>query len=525
MYISSGSSDIAKIIPIDKNSASSNISNPFQPKSDGSGMSLQELAGSEHIYTVHHHHAYIVVGQDIVELLLNPESPNFHHIHVDCTPIQIAVSDFGQETYLHVLYEREGGYGYVASYRKYNNRNWGKYGQHNLLIYSPRWFDVLQMSNVIFFKADDWDYSYSVMYVAVAAGYTIYFKELLDSFQFSLNIPEPCENIVSLNFNEQKQTLFVVCTNVTFYFDYNSYKIYKSSLWNRTGVTYFSQDGHVAAIATNHSGEMTTLTMHGLLFNADMEQEEAYQFQHFHHVASRSLIINGVFVTVSKTIHYFCYIELEEFGILCVDVEQAIMNVRNQGVVNNAMIVLPNTHSISCSSYAHCSVLYSHHSLLVAKVEICENDCHSKVMLFNMSTLENILNITGINLDMYAYKMHPNPILLSNITRSENETTPTATEPPLCSSVTDNSLSSVYETPTYTTTPPIPPTKKDGEIDQLLEICQSDLQSINTSYSTLLYLTGILCVCFCVAMVLTILLLMAVVCLKRRKCDHHDSKS
>lgn len=537
VYIRSGNSSIIRLSPINRDRASTDTdanSSPFLLPDESSGMENESFQGS-YTYDVHHHHTYIAIGQDVIELLLNTDAPNFHRIHIGHTPIQVVARDFGHETYLYVLYE-ENNRGYVAAYRKYNNRDWRKYGQNNLLVYSPQWFNLSRMSNVLFFSANDWHHSYKVTYVAVAVGYRIYFKEVLDNFDFSINIPKPCDEIVSIKFNEIKQTLFVVCTNVTFYFSYLEYQIYESSLWNRTGQTYFSQDGRIAAIMTNHSGDMTTVTIHGLHFDeVQNKDEKLYQFQHFHHVASRSLIIRGEFITVSNTLHYFCYIEKLEFGIICINVEQALMNVRSQGILNDATLVLPNTHSIACSSYADCPVMYSHHSLFVVQIQTCEQDCESVVMLFNMSTLENTANITGVSLDMHAYKAHPDPILisppLSDNTSISYETAiqPQTTHTSMVSSSTQPTVANTpLQTPvppTITTLPPETATQQQEptvEVDtntneELLETCQNDLTAVSTAYDQLLYISITLCVCFCVAMLVTILLLVVMICITRMR--------
>ena len=489
------------------------------------------MSEGQYIYTVHHHHAYIAVGQDVIVLLLNSGTPNFHRIRIGHNPIQLVARDFGHETYLFVLYESNNR-GRVAAYRKYSNRNWGKHGQHDMLVYSPEWFDTSKMSNVLFFSADDWHYSYKVTYVAVAVGYTIFFKELLDDFDFNINIPEPCDRVLSINFNENKQTLFVVCTNVTYYFSYIDYQIYESSLWNRTGLTYFSQDGRIAAIATNHSGDMTTVTVHGLHFEPVIDRDErVYQFYHFHHVASRSLIIQGVFVTVSNSLHYYCYIELLEFGIVCIDVEQALQNVRNEGILDDATLVLPNTHSVMCSSYSACPVMYTHKDLFVVQLQVCEQDraCKSIVMLFNMSSLENIANITGVHPDMHAYIGFHQPILISTSTHNGsttdrvNDTQPQATHTISPSTLmTQASVNVPVQTPNelptaLTTDSAITPIKEaTTSHEELLETCQNDLLATSTSYDKLLYVTITLCVCFCLAMLVTILVLVVMICINKR---------
>ena len=528
--ITNGNISLSTLTPINRDDQEV-TTNPFLIP-DGSGMETNifpEQEKIQYIYTIHHHHTFIAVGQSVVVLLLNTDTPNYHHIHVGHTPIQLVAHDAGQETYLYILYENNNR-GYVVAYRKYSNGNWGRHGQHNVLVYSPDWFDLSKMSNVLFFSADDWHYSYKVTYVAVAIDYTIYFKEILDVFDFTISIPEPCDQILSINFNEVKQTLFVVCRNVTFYFSYLDYQLYTSSLWNRTGLTYFTQDGRIAAIATNHSGGMTTVTVHGLHFEPVLDRDEkVYEFYHFHHVASRSLIIRGEFITVSKSRHYFCYIEQLEFGILCIDVERALLNVRTEGVLNDATLILPNTHSISCTSYTHCPVMYSHKDLLVAQVKSCETnqDCVNLFMLFNMSSLQNIANITGImNIGMHAYKEHSQPILISpplynSTTVTQNKPKATHTISPHISSMP--SLKTPTQTPDYSTSAPqtTQTTTTDITDDQtqtdLLEACQNDLIATNTAYNQLLFVSITLCVCFCVAMLITILILVIMLCINRRE--------
>ena len=76
--------------------------------------------------------------------------------------------------------------------------------------------------------------------------------------------------------------------------------------------------------------------------------------------------------------------------------------------------------------------MYAHHSLLVAQVQTCEQECSTKVMLFNMSRIENIMNVSNTRLDMRVYKSHPTPILLTpplNNIDNENTSTPHPTTP------------------------------------------------------------------------------------------------
>ena len=125
-------------------------------------------------------------------------------------------------------------------------------------------------------------------------------------------------------------------------------------------------------------------------------------------MASRTQILNGVFVTPSKHQHYFCYVKQGEFGIFCVDVEQALSNVEKDGIINDAKILLPNTRSVSCASYNDCPIMYSHGDLMVAQVLACEEACQTKIMFFNMNRLENTLNLTNVKFpEMMSWEFGP----------------------------------------------------------------------------------------------------------------------
>jgi hypothetical protein len=533
LEITTWNTSLTRLTPINRNSATTEPStNPFLVPETGSGLNtapdlLQELSSTpqQYVYTVDGHHTFIAVGQAVIVLLLNTETPNHHRIEIGQTPLKLEARDFGGEKYLFVLYETNSR-GYVSAYRKYSNGNWGKQGQYDLLVYSPQWFDLSQMSNILFVSADDYHYSYKVTYVALAVGNIVYFKELLDFFEFTIPTPEPCNRIVSIEFNEVKQTLFIVCTNITFYFSYLDYQLYTSSLWNRTGHVSFAHDGRVAAIATNHSGGMTTVTIHGLNFEPSGDKDErVYEFQHFHHVASRSLIIHGEFVTASKNLHYYCYIEQMESGIVCINVERALVNVRNEGIINDATLVLPNTHAVLCPSTKECPVMYSHSEILVVQVRVCEQDTECVVglaMIFNMSSLENIANLTHVSLDMLAYKADTQPIVISP---SANTTTPvrSSVATPIATKTFNSAVStstSVIQTPVSVASESTPTTTVSStdnmDMAKLLDTCQSDLALIDTAYSRLLTVTIALCVCFSTAMVGTILILVALICCNKR---------
>ena len=120
--------------------------------------------------------------------------------------------------------------------------------------------------------------------------------------------------------------------------------------------------------------------------------------QRDHEVASRSGIISAVFVTVSHTLHYFCYIEALQSGIYC-KIMEASNSICDMSEVGNAEdIILPNTESnVMCSSSVDC-LMCSRGELLVVKTRVCgpdsENATTHNIMLFNMTTVESITNVT-----------------------------------------------------------------------------------------------------------------------------------
>ena len=219
--------------------------------------SFTVLKGSQDLYTVHGHCAYVAVGRDVIELILNAEPPYFNRIKIGHRPTGIEVHSYGRRIALRVFYEAKEG-GFVAIYRKDKNRNW--------------WLN-----------------------------------------------------------------------------------------------TVAEVEGH----------------------------------QDVHDVTSRSEIVNGEFVTVSPDLHYFCYIEAVLPGISCVNVEHAITEQTTQNYTGTGIVVLPNTNSVMCSSYANCPAMESLNEFLGVMTQTCELYCENVTMIFNMSTLQNTANITRVCNNMH----------------------------------------------------------------------------------------------------------------------------
>ena len=72
---------------------------------DMDSHNLKELSSSQHLYTEHNNSVYIVIGEDIVELILNGETPQLNRILVGHPPTEIYVNTSGSRTYLTVHYE------------------------------------------------------------------------------------------------------------------------------------------------------------------------------------------------------------------------------------------------------------------------------------------------------------------------------------------------------------------------------------------------------------------------------------
>ena len=219
---------------------------------DDDSHNFKELSGSQHLYTEYNHLVYVAIGEDVVELILNGETPHFNRILVGHPPTEIYVNTSGSRTYLKVHYE-ENSHSFVSTYRM------GKYSNNT------RAWKMIRREKI----------------------------------------------------NEIQQ----------------------------------------------------------------------------HDVTSRSEIISGAFVTVSTSLHYFCYAEQLQSVISCINVELAVLSNIINGTWREPEI-LPGSSSLTCSSDANCPILCSYQRFLVAKAEICEEErCTNTTFLFDLSTLENPTHI------------------------------------------------------------------------------------------------------------------------------------
>ena len=518
---------------------SNTSSTPFQAHTEGSGT--QELMPDtrDYVYYVFRHHAYIASGQDVIILNLNSQKPVYDKINIGRTPLQIKVYDYGGQIYLFVLYQ-ENNRGYIVTHRKYQDGGWGRYGRA-LLVTSPLWYNLDKISNVIIFQAQDMQFSYDTVYVAVGIGWSIYVCEVIDGSYFTFTVPKPCDNITRLNFNEKRQTMFVECLESTMYYNFREYDYYRNNAWDETfGTIQFSSDGRYGAIVSNISAHVSMVTM------IDLKWHDNYEFNSFRAISHNSRITKSEFVTLNASTHYFCYVETESNSwINCIHVE---LGMQNRAVPGIAIRQLPNTRGI-CARPSYCRSLYAHHNLLAVDTRRCAvgDSCQGALLMFDMASLTNTWNISGIEADFIAWKPDHN---VPNVTASTPHPTsystppPNSTQPPHPTSTPEFTPIS-HSTPTpdsiYTptartsatteqpTSPPLssqPPSQETSEAaTDNLQTCQRELESANNAYKNLLWIVISISVSFSLAMIVAIVLFIAIACVSVKRPVHHNPKS
>ena len=502
---------------------SNTSSTPFQVPAEGSGS--QDLMPTNHDYVsyVFRHHVYIASGQDVIILNLNSQNPVYERIVIGHTPLQIKAYDYGGEIYLFVLYH-EGSRDYIVTHRKYQDGGWGRYGRE-LLVISPHWYDLNKISNILIFQAQDTQFSYNTVYVAVGVSWSVHVCEVIDGSYFTLSVPKPCDNITRLNFNDKRQTMFIECAESTMYYGFREYEYYYNSAWDMTFSTIqFSSDGRYGAIVSNISVHVSMVTV------IDLQSHGNYEFDSFRVISSIGEIAQSVFVTANSSLHYFCYAEVAAgSGIYCISVE---LGMHNRALPGLAVSQLPNTRGV-CRRDSGCQKLYTHHSLLAVSTEQCvERSCLDMLLLFDMLSLTNVWNVSGIEVDVIAWK--PNH-LVPNATAPPPTTshapTPTLTLTPTphhLSTVQPQATAALPTIPPITThdTPPLPPSSPPSQEDMQAttnnpETCQQRIEIANDSYERLLWILISVSISFSFVMIVTVILLVAMACITARQPKHN----
>ena len=524
-------STLAQLLLREKGSNMS--STPFQGHTEGSAT--QELMPDtrDYVYYVFRHHAYIASGQDVIILNLNSHRPVYDKINIGRTPLQIKAYDYGGQIYLFVVYQ-ENNRDYIVTHRKYQDGGWGRYGRP-LLVTSPLWYNLDKISNIMIFQAQDTQFSYSTVYVAVGIGWSIHVCEIIDGSYFTLSVPKPCNNITRLNFNEKRQTMFIECLEGTMYYDFNDYNYYQNNAWDETfGTTQFSSDGRYGAIVSNISAQVSMVTV------IDLKWHDNYEFDFFRVISHTSRIIQSEFVTPNASTHYFCYVENgSNSRINCLHVE---LGMQNQAIPGIAIRQLPNTRGI-CGRPFYCRGLYAHHNLLAVNTQRCiiGDSCLNVLLMFDMSSLTNTWNISGIEADFIAWKPdhHVPNVTASTPTpyypTSHSTSPPNSTQPPNSTPTPEftpvsksTSTARPSATTKHSTSPPSSSQPSSQETSEAttdnLQTCQRELESTNNSYKNLLWIVISISVSFSLAMIVAIVLFIAIACISVKRPTHHNPK-
>ena len=549
--------------------------NPFQIGQEGSADGEPNVTLARLVHFVFQHHIYVAVDEDIIILNLNHTNPVYEHIPIGHIPLQVWVFEVSRNLYLYVLYE-ENQRGRLATFRKYDNHVWGRYGPDGLLLYSPQWYDLEKITKPIIFKASDLvDPSHDSTYAAVASGWNININTLSSRTYLMIEVPIPCDNITRLVYNHHRHDMLVECHETTMYFHYESDEFIREDLWEKKiGNSSFSpHDGRYASIISNAS-DISIITVIQLF-------DTKPHYKYFHLASSIGRVAVAQFVTISRTKHYLCYTEYSVPGVKCVDVEKAILNPDIPGV---GLVRLQDTEAV-WNQDTDTLTMYSHQNILVLSGESCVTDpCQNLLMTFDMTSLKNIWNVTGIKPEFMAWR--PDPLVSNRATQApseatqpsafnvteeptEPETIPTSeptqpktiptseptqpesfptleipssvpTEEPKTDSVP---LSEKPTKPDFVPSPENPskpdaipkPTPEDptlltgttnsipspNSLASSPESCGAQLSKAASNYERLLWITITICTCFCIAMVIVITLMALMICLTRSSLLRH----
>lgn len=432
-------------------------------------------------------HVYIAQGDEVIVVSLETNNTVYERISVGHEPLLIRVYELSGSLLMFVHYSHNSR-GYIATYRFAPGLGWSKYGRP-ILVYSPVWYDIDKISNVIVFEAqDNVHLSRTTIYAAVAYQWKVHITALIDTNNFHLVVPEPCDNIVRLNFNDHSQALFIECLEVTVYSVFSEELYYTSELWGGTdasfGLTSFSEKGRFGAVMSNSNSTLAVVELH-------ISEDSARYFT----LNTTGDVDQLGFVTINDSHHYVCYVEFtslhREGGVHWVHVEGALAS---PNAVQTASGLLMSTdvgrHQLSV-----------HDTLLaVTREGGCDDEglCE-RVILHDMRTLTDNWRIHGVNPLIQAWRPHPQPVVIVTTPEPDNEP---ETMPPDNSTLAPNPVNET-EAPTQSTDdrtqpPTLPPQDQS---------CEADLHAAREAYDRLFWVTVVVCVSFCLAMVVSISLL------------------
>ena len=544
-----GRGELKQLAPHEKGSATP--SNPLQSISEGSaddgGLNVM-LPRANLVYVVFQHHIYMAVDEDIVILTLNHSNPVYERIPIGHEPLQVWVFELRGDLFMYVLYE-ENQRGRLVTFRKYGKQVWKRYGADDFLLYSPRWYNLENITKPLLFKAPSvFDSSLDSIYAAVAIGWNIDVNVLTSGNYLSIEVPSPCDNTTRLVYNEHRHDILVECLEATMYLHYESGEFIREGIWEgKIGNSSFSpHDGRFAAIVSN-AGDVSIVSVIQLF-------DTKPHYRYFQLASSMGRIAASQFVSISHTQHYLCYAEYGVPGVKCIDVEKAIQNPDIPGV---ALGRLEHTE-VAWNRDTDTFAMYAHHSVLALTAGNCSTDpCQSLIMAFDMTSLSNIWNVTGIKPQFLAWRPNPipdqieatQPSVTTTSEPTEPETVPTSESSPKPNSVpteeleTDSppmsdkppnpdtipvSMETTPEDPTGTGTDtnPVPDSNPQagGTPEQPNpDSCHAQLTRATSDYQRLLWITISICTCFCVAMVIVIALMLLMILLTRASFLRHRS--
>ena len=413
VHLCTENSTIAEVPLREKHS--DNLTSPFESFPANETLPQQPL-----VHTVFRHHAFIASDGDIIILNLKAEEAVFERLEVGHHPREVFVYQINEEQYSFVSYVNEDGNEFIKRFRRFSNHQWGQYGQP-VQMTSEAWFDLDTLSNTIIFKADDLYFGSPAVYAALASQWYIFVCNMFDGTYFTLEAPLPCYGITQLNYNQAKQTMFVECKEGMSYMDFKTQQYFQPTIWRDTvGETHFTSDGQFAAVVYT-TGNVSTVVIVDLNVTTGSYEYGTTEsiFPHFNLTTEDGCIMNGEFVTVSDTQHYFCFVKDVEDGIQCLDVEGGF---RTDAIIQSQ--TLPNSEGV-CVTKEDCT-MYVHHCVVVAKRCMCEGlECEIVNLVFDLSTFQNKWNVTGIETDFQTFR----PIKQNNSVAMETPTTDAVTMP------------------------------------------------------------------------------------------------
>jgi len=473
----------------------------LEAESSGEGLSLEKPINQNLVFDILHHHLYIVVERTIYIILLNASNAyqSYDTISIDYDPISINAFNFGHDPYIMAVYEASGERTFVQRYRKYQNSNWGNFG-NRVLVTSPQWNDLSRVSNILVYKAFDSLNYYDSLYVVISEGWYMYVTNLIDGTSNTYLTPEPCNNIVKMVYNEHTQRMLIQCQEGTVLLDARE-KEFRSLWMDVTGDTYIAQSGKYGAVINE-----TFVTILDLNEGFATDSVPIERFA------------NGVFVDSSSKNHFFCFVQQlnESYTVDCIRIEE-LLNNGSDYLINIFDSSIPPMDQM----YTSCPNLYSHRNLLTIEHIVCStsmDNCLPLMQIFDMRTVLNSYNVSGLQAGLLAYKQSRYEVPTTDTpTSTVMETTelPTTTL-----SVTDEVLTEEH-TPVAAitagdkTTVQIP-TEPNPEPTNLKQ-CTVQLQKATNNFHMLLYIA----LSVLVLLSVLIMLLCVLLCCAIRKIKYH----